>query len=220
MTGLAIGIPYVAEGLFVASGVKSIEPFFLPSLISVGGDNWCQIFKIAELTDTPISDTIKPSLVMLPISMLVGFVSVAFLWSLFAIPSRFYPWTQQVWPLTASIQGLWISTLTGAKSGGQVLSFNPTWIGIAFLALAVIQFIRIPVSAVSIVLGATIPIPSAFTMFLGLIVVKFIQRFKGKQWWAQYGSTFSAGMLLGMGIPIIIGAAISLIVGSIWPMPY
>ena len=220
MTGLAISVPYVAEGLFVASGFKGIEPFFLPPLITVGGDNWCQIFKIADLTDTPISATIKPSLIMLPISLLVGFVSVAFLWSLFAIPSRFYPWTQQIWPLTASIQGLWISTLTGGRSGGQVLAINPTWIGIAFLALAIVQFIRIPVSAVSIALGSTIPIPSAFTMFLGLVVVRFIQRFKGKQWWIQYGSTFSAGMLLGLGIPIIIGAAVSLIVGSIWPMPY
>lgn len=220
MTGLGISIPYVSEGLFIASGYRNIDPFFLPPITILGADNWCQIFKIAELTDTPISATIKPSLIMLPISLLVGFFSVAFSWSLFAIPSRFYPWAQQVWPMTASIQGLWISTLSGSGGSGQVLAINPNWIGIAFLVLAIVQFARIPVSAVSIALGATLPIPYAFTMFLGLIVVKFIQRFKSKQWWMQYGSTFTAGILLGSGIPIIIGAAVSLIVGSIWPMPY
>lgn len=219
MTGLSINVPYVAEGLYITSGYRNIDVFFLPPIIAAGSDQWCQIFKIAELTDTSIEDTIKPALILLPISIIVGFASVEFAWRLFPIPSRFYPWTEQVWPTNAAIQGLWISTLSGSGAG-QSLSIDPMLIGVFFIATSLLQIVKVPVSAVSIALGATLPIPSSFTILLGSIAVKIIEKFKGKSWWNQQRSTFTAGMLLGLGIPIIIGAAVALIAGSIWPMPY
>jgi hypothetical protein len=219
MTGLSINVPYVSEGLYIASGYKNIDVFFLPPIIATGSDQWCQIFKIAELTGTPIKDTVKPALILLPISIIVGFASVEFAWRLFPIPSRFYPWTEQVWPMNAAIQGLWISTLSG-NGAGQSLSIDPIWIGVFFVAMSLLQILKVPVSAVSIVLGATLPIPSSFTILLGSIIAKIIEKFKGKAWWNQQRSTFTAGMLLGLGIPIIVGAAVALIAGSIWPMPY
>jgi len=219
MTGMPLDVPYVAEGLYVTSGYRNIDVFFLPPIIATGSDQWCQIFKIAELTETPIKDTVKPALILLPISIIVGFASVEFAWRLFPIPSRFYSWTEQVWPMNAAIQGLWISTLSGS-SASQSLSIDPMWIGFSFAVMSLLQILKVPISAVSIVLGATLPIPSSFTILLGSIMAKIIEKFKGKVWWSRQRSAFTAGMLLGLGIPIIIGAATALIAGSIWPMPY
>jgi len=215
VTGQTFNPPYLSQINILFSGYGKYDAWFLPFRMTPGVW-WVSNFKICELTKTTATSWIKAYLISWPLAMVMCFVYVTLFWQMSPIPSAMYPGPAISWPVQATYQALWITRPPGFFDPMLILGF---FISTALLT-AVFNFAKIPISIVSIAMGSNMPIPSAFTILIGAIVGKVLERILGKIWYGKYRSTLAAGLILGEGVAVVIGTGIALIFRATWIRPY
>jgi len=215
VTGQSFSPPYLSQLTILFSGYQKYDAWFLPFQLTPG-TWWCTNFKICQLTETKVSSWIKAYLICWPLAMVMVFVYVSFFWRMAPIPSAQFPAPAIEWPVTATYQAIWITRPIGFFDPVLIIEF---FIGTAVLT-ALFDFLHLPISMLSVVVGVNTPLPSVFTMFIGAIVGMVISKILGKTWFNRYRATISAGLFLGEGIAVVIGTALALLARAIWMRPY
>lgn len=206
ITGMPLDVPYIREELIMSSGYTAVDVWFLPGLYTTAGANWCQSFKICELLDTPPSELVKAYVYSFPVAWLVSFLYVQLFWRLSPIPSAVYPYTIIYWPINAINSSLWISR--------SVTIFNPQLIlgGVIVggALYAATSTLHIPFSLIGFASGAAAPIPGSFSLLIGYIIGRIFAIKFGRIWWNKNRAVIVAGLTMGEGLAIGLGAAISM----------
>jgi len=215
VTGQSFSPPYLSQLTILASGYTKYDAWFLPFQLTPG-TWWCSNFKICQLTETKIESWIKAYLLCWPLAMIMVFVYVSFFWQMAPIPSALFPAPAIEWPVTATYQAIWITRPIGFFDPLLIIEF---FIGTAILT-ALFDFLHLPISMLSVVVGVNTPLPSTFSMFIGAIIGLVLSRIFGKTWFNKYRATISAGFFLGEGIAVVIGTALALLARAIWMRPY
>jgi hypothetical protein len=212
--GVTIGVPYVREMTFKATGYSGINAWFVP-LYSPSAT--AEYFKICDMTKTKLWDYILAQYIIFPIALIFAFFYVQSFWSLAPIPSSVYPGVQYTWPVLATFQGLFASPQAGQY-------FIAPRILYGFLAGAAMYAVGDRLGFASAVVGVaggvmTAP-PYAVSTFIGAIIALIIVRKMGKEWWNRYRGIIFAGVLLGEGLIVAVGASIAIITRGMWAAPY
>lgn len=215
VVGMGIDVPYLNSLMITASGYGKIDAWFLPFTLNPG-TSWTSSFKICQLTGTTTRSYVKMYVLMIPLSMLVGLIYMEILWKLAPIPSSMFPSADIIWPIWILNSAIWITRPAGYFDLNMILGSFALFGGLT----AVLMTLKTPISMLSIIAGFSTPIPSAFTIFTGLLVRTFIERSVGTETFRQYRNTISAGIMLGEGMAIVLGIAISIIERSVWMAPF
>jgi hypothetical protein len=202
--------------LLYASGYQGVDAWFVPNPSGLTGGTlpW---FKVAELTGTSVRSLLKAYFLLLPIAMLTGFAYIQMFWSIAPIPSARYPGAEIFWPVRLTYSLIWIR-------GQQTGLFQPLLVFEAFVIGTALYFafdiLRLPLSFTSLAVGAGTTPPFALTYLFGGVVAQIISRRTGKGWWDENKLLISAGLMMGESIAITISVAITIILNSIWSMPF
>jgi hypothetical protein len=212
--GVNLSVPYIREMTFKSTGYSGINAWFVPLYSPTP---YADSFKICDMTKTKLTDYILAQYIIFPIALVFGFFFMQAFWSLAPIPSSVYPGVQMTWPIIATFQGLFVSPqaaqyfvtprilygfLVGAAMYvvGDRLGFASTVVGIAG--------------------GAASPIPNSVSIFIGAVIAQIFIRRMGKDFWNRYRGIIFAGVLLGEGLIVCVGAAIAIISKGMWAAPY
>ncbi len=202
--------------MFIFSGYQKADVWFAPSPMTNQGAGWLNSLKVAQLTGTSATSMIKAYLLLLPFTVVIGFTYVDLLWRTAPIPSTSYPGAQIYWPIDATRQTLWIR---GIRSG----MLNPMWILYSFIAGAGVYFAfaltGLPISYIGLAAGANMLPPLAMAIFVGGVVSKILSHRLGEKW-RFMSRLVAAGLAMGESIAITISVAISLIMNSMWMLPF
>ena len=114
LTGQLVSFPLLREGAFILSGYKGIDIWFAPIPYADHGRR-AQLFREVELTGTRFSSIIKAELLLLPLSLVCGFVFWSLVWQMEPIPSPTFQYAQTYWHLIALRQCLWYSATLGGE---------------------------------------------------------------------------------------------------------
>lgn len=126
LTGAAYGasFPYLREGSFFLSGYKGADVWFAPiPMYSWGGT--VHTFKQLELTKCRFSSLVYLSMLSLVVMFGCSFIFWSLIWKLAPIPSSAYPFVQRMWPLGATMQALWATSLLPPSTHTAVLGGMP-----------------------------------------------------------------------------------------------
>ncbi len=229
ISGRALGIAGVGVGgltklqsiAFLSTGYSNLDAWVVPSLSGADGSVWVSRFKVMQLTGTKIRSYLKLWILLIPLHFVFAIIFTQVFWTLAPMPSSAYPATKIFWPLDAINFSVWVR-------GRQQGVFNPDWILYGFIVGALIYGVSkipiLPFSALSypaLAVGACSQYPPyATTLLIGLGIRLMLTKLLGEEFWNQNKSIFSAGLLVGEGIAITFGVAMTLILHSIWTMPY
>lgn len=223
VSGYELSIPFVWEGVLGTIPYNGVDVWFAPLYTSrqvgIGSPTaaWTGTVAVAKLTGTRLSSIYKAWFLALPITWAMTWIFTSAFWNLAPIPSTFYPYTAQTWPMSAAITDLFMSkTFTTALS--------PIWIGGAFAAgtamYMVANLLHVPNFAIGFVLGASGYIPGPFATLIGAILHRYlISRVLGKTW-DQYKATAVAGLTCGEGIVMGLAALLAVFFNSLIIIPY
>lgn len=215
LTGIVMNIPYVKEGIIIASGYEGFGAWFAPINVSgTGGANWCATFKTAELLGTSPKSLVKTSILALPLSVIAGYFFVSIFWKIAQVPSEIFPcpyWSSQVL----------MSSLFVTRS---IVTFSALNIVIFFALGTALQlttiFLKIPLSLIGFAAGAASPISIPFGFLAGLIIGEFFRRYALKQGYEQDKMTLVAGLFAGESLIVGFSSALAMIFQARWAMPY
>lgn len=218
LTGQTVSFPMIREGAFILSGYNGVDIWFAPIPYADHGRR-AQMFREVELTGTRFSSIIKAELLILPLSLICGFVFWSLIWRMAPIPSPAFQYAQTYWHLIALRQCLWFSATLGADSlFHEAIKWG--WIagglGFAGGSYLLMTWLGLPVSLVyGFVRGIQgLPhtlIPELAGALLGRYV--FAKRYGARQWRA-YAPVLLAGFACGMGLIGMAAVAIALIASS------
>jgi len=228
-TGYTVSLPYLWEGSILLSGYKGIEPWFGPwmgmgtsaDITGTGSAIYTNSMKVAYLTGTKPMDFIKAKIIGIITYIIFSFVYVQFFWALAPIPSVVYPYTQVTWPVNVMSIGMWAS--------GQITSFKPMVMLSSFMIMSFVgvlgellnRFVGIPFSLVSIVVGCSAPPTASISLLIGGLIGNYaFQKYFGKDWWMRNRAVIAAGAMCGEGIAVGIATATTLIIKSVWLLPW
>lgn len=214
-TGVTMDVPYVKEGIIIASGYDGYAAWFAPINISgVGGAGWCSTFKTAELTGTNPKSLVKASIIALPLSIIGSYFFVSIFWRIAPVPSEIFPCPY--WPSQALMTSLFVTR--------SIITFNPLSIAIFFTVGATLHlatvFLKIPFSLMGFAVGASSPIANPFGFLVGLIMGDIIRRYILKERYEQEKMTLVAGLFAGESLIVGVSAALTMIFQARWAMPY
>lgn len=214
-TGVNIDVNVPERLIYYGSGYPGVDVWFARTMINVEGTFWVRNFKVAQLTDTPISDQIIGRTILHPIRLVVGYLFVLLFWQMAPIPSGLYPGATIFWRQQAITQAVWIG-------GRQVGLFSP-YLLVGGLAAGAISWLVASTTGLFSVIGVaagTQMLPhSAMLLLVGLFVKLAIIRRKGQPWWNRNGRLLAAGLAVGVSISVALAVAVSLIMNSIWILP-
>ena len=170
----------------------------------------------AAFLQESLRSMIKAYFVFGPISFIIGFLTVQAFWMMAPIPSGIYPVTEIRWPVQAYNQLLWVKRPPGY--------FRLTWIIGGFLITAILDiaftFFNAPISMIAFAAGTSATPAVTFTILLGGLASKFFfPRLFGERW-SKTKYLVSGGFMVGLASMITLGAAMGLIMKSLWPLPY
>jgi len=202
--------------LFILSGYREADVWFAPNPMTYQGAGWLNNLKMAELTETSAMSMVKAYLLLLPFTVVIGFVYVELLWRMAPIPSAMYPGAEIYWPIQATYQCLWIR-------GQQAGLFNLSWILYSFAvgtgAYFALALTKIPSCYIGFAAGTGQLPPLATAILIGGVLSK-IATYKLGGDWRSVSRLIAAGLAMGESIAITISVAISLILNSIWVLPF
>lgn len=229
MAGQAVNIPFVREAGFILAsrwgGYSGIGIWFAPipihnyGMATVG-------FRQVELTGTNLKSIIKTEIVVVPIILIASIIFSQFIWSLNAIPSDAYPFTQKMWDMNARTRLLLFSSTTGGESP-FFDAIKPLVILIGLLVgtltYAVLAAFSLPTLLIyGVVRGFSHQLPHAIIFeFVGAILGRFyMERRFGRQKWRQYAPVLLAGYGCGVGLISAGSIAVSMISKAVSQMLY
>lgn len=214
-TGVTMDIPYVKEGIMIASGYSKYAAWFAPINVSgVGGAGWCSTFKTAELTGTNPKSLVKTSIIALPLSVIGSYFFVSIFWKIAPVPSKIFPCPY--WPSQVLMSSLFVTR--------SIVTFNPLNIGVFFIVGTALQlaafFLKIPFSLIGFAVGASSPIANPFGFLVGLIMGEIIRKYILKERYQEEKMTLVAGLFAGESLIVGVSAALTMIFQARWAMPY
>jgi hypothetical protein len=227
LTGQGVGLPYLREAIFIRTGYKGIDVWFMPMPMHDYG-YFAQRFREVELTGTKFTSIIKAEVLVLPLIMVASFIYWAFLWYTSAIPSSQFPYAQMYWPVHVTYRVLWMSATTeGGKAVEQFLrAIRPEVIGascaVGLVSYGAMTLLKLPVlffygavGGVGQMMIGTVP------HLIGALLGRyyFATRF-GLHDWRKYAPVLLAGFSCGMGLIAMCAIALGLITKSVSFLPF
>ncbi|MEM1515626.1 MAG: hypothetical protein QXL85_07070 [Candidatus Bathyarchaeia archaeon] len=208
---------YIKEGILLSLPYQGLDAWAAPLAISQGGASWCAAFKLCQLTGTKPASFIKAWFLTVLISFITSMLYMQMFWSLAPIPSSSYPYLSFQWPITLLFWNLWVTK--------SIVIFQPMIILFSFFVGAIMdiipEIIRIPFSPIGFIVGASTPVPSNISSFVGAIVGHyFIRKRLGEEWWKDYRYVVLAGVFLGEALVVGIAATIMLMSKAAWILPF
>jgi len=213
-------VPYAKESMIYYSGYSAPEAWFGKDFLmfSQGGSAHAASLKMAAMCGVKISDYIKGFLIASTIGMAFGFIYVSLFWKTAPIPSYVYQFTLTGWPIMALEMSRWTKWLwTGVIFKTNVILAS---IAIGAAIVTVTELLGAPWVLISIVTGLnTLPSVSIIQL-IGGVVGFFLSRRLGRERWREIAPIIVVGVLLGDGVVIALGSALSIVFGSVWSLPY
>ena len=224
LTGQSVGIPLVREGAFLLSGYRGVDIWFAPIPYADHGRR-AQMFREVELTGTRFTSIAKAELLILPVSLVCGFLFWSLIWKMTPIPSLAFPYAQNYWHLIALKQFMWFSfTTEGGLEFREVVQL-PWVLGgftLATAGLLALTGLGLPVSLVyGFIRGLqSLPhllIPEMVGACLGRY---YCERRWGREQWRRWAPILLAGFACGNGLIGMASAGVVLIARSVAELPY
>ena len=224
LTGQLVSFPLLREGAFILSGYKGIDIWFAPIPYADHGRR-AQLFREVELTGTRFSSIIKAELLLLPLSLVCGFVFWSLVWQMEPIPSPTFQYAQTYWHLIALRQCLWYS----ATLGGETLfdqAIKGWWILGSFVlaggTFGLMSWLGLPISLVYGFVRGLGGLPHLLIpeMAGALLARYWLEPRFGERQWRQYAPVLLAGYACGMGLVGMSAVAIALISKSVTQLHY
>ena len=224
LTGQMVSFPMIREGAFILSGYNGVDIWFAPIPYADHGRR-AQLFREVELTGTRFSSILKAELLILPLSLVCGFIFWQLIWSMGPIPSPAFQYAQTYWHLIALRQCLWYS----ATMGGETLfdtAIKGWWIagGFSFAGgtFLVLSILRLPISLIYGFVRGLSGLPHLLIPeMIGALIGRYsLERRFGVEVWRQYAPVLLAGYACGMGLIGMSAVAIALISKSVTQLPF
>lgn len=224
LTGQLVSFPLLREGAFILSGYRGIDIWFAPIPYSDHGRR-AQLFREVELTGTRFSSILKAELLLLPLSLVCGFVFWSLIWQMEPVPSPTFQYAQTYWHLIALRQCLWYS----ATLGGETLfdeAIKGWWIAGSFVlaggTFGIMSWLGWPISLVYGFVRGLAGLPHLLIpeMAGALLARYWLEPRFGTQQWRQYAPVLLAGYACGMGLVGMSAVAIALISKSVTQLHY
>ena len=108
-------LPYIHQATFILSRYEEIDIWFvhLPDEdYGAGTQHW----RVLELTGTTFTSDVLGRALMVPLLIVATIVVWHFIWQIAPIPSSQYPFAQTWWPLYATDEALWKTSLRDGNS--------------------------------------------------------------------------------------------------------
>ena len=224
LAGQVIEIPFITEISFILSGYTGAKIWFLPIPKANYGVQVVS-YKQAELLGCKFGSVWKAQLLLFPIIILSSLFFSSFIWSLAEIPSAVYPYTEQIWDLTAKNTCLvysatlgeysqfsealgWGRFLAGFGSAGAVMGLLG-WFGApTMLFFGVVRG-----------LGQTAP-HTVIPNFLGALIGKFYFERRYKREWRKMIPVVSSGFFVGTGLISILSVGFVFLAKAVSTVAY
>ncbi len=215
--GLGVSIPYVREAFLLAlTEPGDVIPWMVPAKVTSGAGIIVHRIKVATMVGARPADYYKAYAITLPLVLVVSFMYWQAFWSIAPIPSTFYPWSSIQWPVSSLNFALWVTRSIEIFKPDAILGFFATFLAIGLIA----RKLHLPFSLYGFVAGAQLLPPFAINYLAGAIVGRIIERKIGKEKWEVYRSVAIAGIFCGLGLSIAVAIAITIIVRSVFPLPF
>ncbi len=224
LTGQALSFPMIREGAFILSGYRGIDIWFAPIPYADHGRR-AQLFREVELTGTRFSSILKAELLLLPLSLVCGFLFWSLIWRMGPIPSPAFQYAQTWWHLIALRQCLWYSATLGADSLFDQ-AIKQWWIvgGFAFAGgtFGLLSLLRLPVA---LIYGFVRGLPGLPHLLIpemaGALMARYwLEKRFGTARWRRYAPVLLAGYACGMGLVGMSAVAVALISKSVTQLLY
>ena len=164
-------------------------------------------------------------MILVPFIILCSIVFAQVIWSMAPIPSSDYPYTEQIWELTAKNQTLLYSSTAGGYSQFRE-AFKPLLIAVGLgtgLGLfSVLKLLSAPVMLLyGLAAGLNQSLPhTLIPQFAGALLGRFyIERKVGKDW-RRWAPVLTAGFFCGSGLITIFCIGVMFLSKSVFRMPY
>jgi hypothetical protein len=226
LTGQTVGFPMIREGAFILSGYKGVDIWFVPIPYADHGRR-AQLFREVELTGTKFTSILKAEMLVLPLSLVCGFIFWSLIWLMAPIPSPVFQYAQNYWHLIALRQSLWYSaTMPGVGESLFEQAIKGEWIAGGFVFTAgsffLLSYLRMPVSLIYGFIRGLQGLPHMLIPELvGALVGRYyLEKRFGPKTWRQYAPVIFAGFACGMGLIGMSSVAIALISKSVTQLRY
>ena len=224
LTGTGIGLPYLREASILKCGYKGLDIWFAPIPIYDFGHG-AQRFREIELTGTKFTSVVKAEFFVMPVMLISSFLFWSFFWHSNPIPSPQFPFAQKFWPISATMQSIWITSNQGGDSW-LLKALKPPlmiWGGVGTLGLfGALSAFKVPVLYFYGLAGGVGAMPHGLVpQFAGALLGRhyFARRF-GLENWRKYAPVLLAGFSCGMGLIGMSSIALALISKSVSYLPY
>jgi len=225
MAGQVVQIPMVREAMFILSGYRGVDIWFMP--IPMHNYGVATVFyRQAELTGTKFWSIWKAQLLLVPTVLVASIFFANFIWGMAPVPSVQYPYADMMWELQAKQQCIIYSSTMGgvytpfeeALNGWYILIGAGIGLG-AFLTLGVLGAPTMMIYG--FVRGLNTMMPHvAIPQFAGACISKFHFERKMGLKWRQYVPVLSAGFACGMGLITVFSIGIMFLAKAVFQLPF
>ena len=217
-------IPYLHEITFILSRYEEIDIWFAP-LPDEDYGRGTQGWRVLELTGTTFTSNLAGTLLIMPILLVSGIVVLHFIWKIAPIPSAQYPFAQMMWPINATNEALWKTSLRDGNSE-MLQAIRGDYVSAGFtssLALyGMLWVFKLPSMWFYGIVGGIGSDPgSMVARLLGAIIGRFymIKRF-GMRRWYMFNPVLAAGFACGVGLIGMGTVAIALVSKAVIVKPF
>ena len=217
-------IPYIHETTFILSRYEEIDIWFAPlpdEDYGAGTQHW----RVLELTGTTFTSNIAAHLIMMPLLLISGIVVWHFIWKIAPVPSSQYPFAQAWWPIYATNECLWKTSLRDGNS--QMLqAIRGDYVAAGFTSsLAIYGLLwvaKMPSMWFYGLVGGIGADPGMMMpRLVGAVIGRFymIKRFGLKRWF-MFNPVLAAGFTCGVGLVGMGTVAIALVSKAVIVKPF
>ncbi len=217
-------IPYLHEITFILSRYEEIDIWFAPLPDEDYGQG-TQSWRVLELTGTTFTSNLAGTLLIMPILLVSGIVVLHFIWKIAPIPSAQYPYVQMMWPINATNECLWKTSLRDGNSE-MLNAIRGDYVAAGFTSsLAIYGLLwvfKYPSMWYYGIIGGIGADPgSMVARLLGAIIGRFymIKRFGLKRWY-MFNPVLAAGFACGVGLIGMGTVAIALVSKAVIVKPF
>lgn len=224
LAGQVIEIPFITELAFILSGYTGVKIWFLPIPKSNYGTQVVN-YKQAELLGCKFGSIWKAQILLFPVIILSTIFFSSFIWGLAEIPSAVYPYTVEIWDLTAKNTCLLYSATLGEYSQfrealgmGRFLA----GFGSAAVLMTILGWFGAPTMLFFGMvrgLGQTAP-HTVIPNFVGAMIGRFYFERKYGREWRKMIPVVSSGFFVGTGLISILSVGFVFLAKAVSTVTY
>ena len=217
-------IPYLHETTFVLSRYEEIDVWFVPLPDEEYGRG-TQSWRVLELTGTTFTSKVAADLLIMPILLVSGVVVWHFIWKIAPIPSSQYPFAQTWWPIHATNECLWKTSLRDGNSQMLQAIRGPYVVAGFTGSLAIYGLLwvaKLPSMWFYGIVGGIGGDPGMMVpRLIGAVIGRFymIKKFGLKRWF-MFNPVLAAGFTCGVGLVGMGTVAIALVSKAVIVKPF